>query len=621
MQNFWGLFIGVNCYKGNKWGFRDLVGAENDAKALRDFFLEIPGVAADRMVLCVGPAGTYQSPSSNRIRTCLSYLMENAQPDDRLLLFFAGHGVEWNGRHWLLAQDSHSPFQQDSKFEETSISVAHVRDELRRKFSSVVMILDACRKEPFAGRGLSANPFANRLGGLEFEGDRHTRGWAVLAACDEGQESLENRVECRGLFTSALLRCLRDFSAAPPVTITQVQGCLKRTIQVEIARLEEQYPGERIVQQPRLILDVDDEPVLIPAPGRAKEPGYLFQVIRDLSWPIKTRLGLSAPVWKRKLFLAAISFIVCGLMVIYWFIHDSHCGRGMTITSPVDGAPVSGDELFRGTRTPREWLCRCKDFLIIEPVGLRMWYVQDRLLDGPDWNLSARFGDSNTPDGTRFNVFVLSATKDLPRGPISPSSKLIDGARPSKSVQVTLKHLAAWIRISNTADLSYDVRAEQGLTRESLKGTLSGTASSGHASIFVLYRVIKDCFHSKLPVQGAAKGASIPTCEARYPETNVWKATEAIVDASGNWTASIEPQDRRFEDEKRPWLEFWQFQAVAVPDREDFRQRLPPWHLIAQETLDEIRPKRCSESVVFSPFDSGYYRSFWPTILKSACGS
>jgi hypothetical protein len=201
------------------------------------------------------------------------------------------------------------------------------------------------------------------------------------------------------------------------------------------------------------------------------------------------QINVQTPIWKRKPVVAGSVFTLGVLLVLYWFSHDRHCGEGMRITSLTDGASVMSDEVIQGTRTPREWLCRCKDYLVVEPVGLRDFYIQEKLLGGPDWSATARFGDPTTVPGTRFSVFVLSTTANLPIGALSPSSKLVEGAKRSRSVQVTLRRLAAWIRIGNTAGLVASQTAESDRTlRDEFHGIISGTASSGEASVFVLYR-------------------------------------------------------------------------------------------------------------------------------------
>src|SRR5262249_45275458 len=80
--------------------------------------------------------------------------------------------------------------------------------------------------------------------------------------------------------------------------------------------------------------------------------------------------------FNRNVVLAAGLFVLGLGTVLWWFSHDQHCGEGMQITFPADGASVGPDEVVRGIRTPREFLCRCKDYLVVEPLDVESWFVQ-----------------------------------------------------------------------------------------------------------------------------------------------------------------------------------------------------------------------------------------------------
>lgn len=132
--------------------------------------------------------------------------------------------------------------------------------------------------------------------------------------------------------------------------------------------------------------------------------------------------------------LAGVIFIAGAALAAYlWFGHDSHCGGSIAITSPAEGTEVRQKEVIRGTREPKEWFCRCKDYVVVE-VG--QWYVQGRLLEATQWSVTADFGDYDTRPGTRFSVFVLSTTADLSRGALVQSPALIATAKKSPVVGV-----------------------------------------------------------------------------------------------------------------------------------------------------------------------------------------
>ena len=99
----------------------------------------------------------------------LQKAVSKLEAGDEALFFFAGHGVEIDGRNYLLPTDIPSAQPgQESLVKGEAIAVDDVLEELQgRKPSVSVLILDACRDNPFKAYGRS-------VGG--------TRGFARIAA-------------------------------------------------------------------------------------------------------------------------------------------------------------------------------------------------------------------------------------------------------------------------------------------------------------------------------------------------------------------------------------------------------------------------------------------------------
>ena len=143
--------------------------------------------------------------------------------------------------------------------------------------------------------------------------------------------------------------------------------------------------------------------------------------------PPSSAVTTPRPFWKNQLFVAGLLVAIGALLAsLYWF-GGGHCGGNVAITWPTPGAKVERKEIVTGTKIPKAWWSRCKDYLIVEAVveDVVGWYNQGRLSDGPNWNLAATFGDANTKPNTRFNVFVLSTTENLKLGlmPISTAGR------------------------------------------------------------------------------------------------------------------------------------------------------------------------------------------------------
>lgn len=81
--------------------------------------------------------------------------LDRISPGDVAVLFFAGHGVEVGGLNFLLARDTpHLAAGQDEILKSESLSLANLLDALRARRPSVTLvIIDACRDNPFERRG------------------------------------------------------------------------------------------------------------------------------------------------------------------------------------------------------------------------------------------------------------------------------------------------------------------------------------------------------------------------------------------------------------------------------------------------------------------------------------
>jgi hypothetical protein len=141
-----------------------------------------------------------------------------------------------------------------------------------------------------------------------------------------------------------------------------------------------------------------------------------------------------------KLLVAGGVFVIGALLACFlWLGQDRYCGGSISIADPKTGSSVPHRYVVQGTREPKQWFCRrSQDYVVVEAIDLGQWYVQGRLPDGSQPSLTAVFGDKDTASGTRFSVFVLSTTETLPTGPLSQSSSLIESAKKSAPVEVTL---------------------------------------------------------------------------------------------------------------------------------------------------------------------------------------
>lgn len=99
-----------------------------------------------------------------RMRRALEDFEEDAEGADVALVFFAGHGVEIAGENRLLPVDADASSLE--RLKETSLPLEEVRDTIARVGRIGLIVLDACRDDPFGaagGGGRGAAPLQERV--------------------------------------------------------------------------------------------------------------------------------------------------------------------------------------------------------------------------------------------------------------------------------------------------------------------------------------------------------------------------------------------------------------------------------------------------------------------------
>src|SRR4030095_13222966 len=207
------LVIGVGDYDDSQINKRE--GAGNDAKAIVEALVQYAGFPRDQVRLLTSDQPAERKPTRNKILRQLSNL-RGAVPKDRLLLIaFAGHGIERGDQAYLLPSDAELS-NDVTLLEQSSINV----DKLRKRIvesgvGQVVLILDACRNDPSAGRGDADNRLTTRFTkAFNFE-DRtsEVKAFATLYATDVGSRAYEYKEKKQGYFSWALVEALKGAAA------------------------------------------------------------------------------------------------------------------------------------------------------------------------------------------------------------------------------------------------------------------------------------------------------------------------------------------------------------------------------------------------------------------------
>ncbi len=203
-QKKWAIVVGVNQYNLAP----DLSYAVEDSAALASAFRSL---GFDSIVLLNDVQPRSQQPTRELIESAIKTVVAKAKPSDLVVLAFSGHGVGIGGQSWLCPTEANLE-RPDS----TMIAVdAIVNQMLECQARQRVLLFDACRNAtPSAdGRGVGVEGLAdwkaaNRKFVPKISPPRNQE-LALLASCDDQQESYEDAQLGHGAFTHCLLESLQ----------------------------------------------------------------------------------------------------------------------------------------------------------------------------------------------------------------------------------------------------------------------------------------------------------------------------------------------------------------------------------------------------------------------------
>lgn len=211
----WALIIGVDDY-GN--GIQKLYGAVNDAKALKDALVKYANFPEEQVIVLT-TGGDGEQPTRTNILLRLFRLKERVPKDGLLLFAFSGHGVERDRKVFLLPSDALQT-RDVEELKQVAIPADTITEQIERaEIKQVLILLDACRNDPEAGKGDKDNVLTEGFRS-SFSFDAHNKGieaFATLYATSFGKRAYEFRDRetglQRGFFTWALVKGLEGGAA------------------------------------------------------------------------------------------------------------------------------------------------------------------------------------------------------------------------------------------------------------------------------------------------------------------------------------------------------------------------------------------------------------------------
>jgi hypothetical protein len=160
-----------------------------------------------------------QNVDQRAMSRALAGFYAEIQPGDRALFFYSGHGFEISGANYLLPTDVPAARANEVDLvRDAAIPVERVIDGIRERGAQVtILVLDACRDNPFAPPGTRGAPATRGLARIDAP-----EGVFVLMSAGAKQEALDrlsdNADEVNSVFTRTFLREV----AKPGRTLVQI---------------------------------------------------------------------------------------------------------------------------------------------------------------------------------------------------------------------------------------------------------------------------------------------------------------------------------------------------------------------------------------------------------------
>lgn len=237
------LVIGNDAYQN----VSPLRNARNDAQALARE-LEAAGFKVTRLL-----DGTRQT-----MNTTLDGFLQRVGKGDEVVFFFSGHGSQPSQGSPMLLPVDIQPTSERVVMRD-GVALNQVMDDLNQRARFALLIIDACRDDPFrqTSFGRSIAP-GSSLGRIE-----PPSGTMVIMAASKGQQALD-RLSDRdpvpnGLFTRELIRHMRT----PGLSASEMMRRVKTSV-------EQAAAGVNHVQRPALVDESSSDFFFYPAQGSAQ---------------------------------------------------------------------------------------------------------------------------------------------------------------------------------------------------------------------------------------------------------------------------------------------------------------------------------------------------------------
>ena len=218
----WALLVGVSQYSGQ---IQSLGFPRDDARAIKDLLVSAAGFPEDHIRLLTDNGAGDAKATKQNIMAAIDYFAPRVQPGHEVIVFLAGHGIARG--LGLQAKSFFLPVDVDAQSKESLERTAVDLEDLARKLSELKaaqfsIFIDACREDPFPGRGIKGNTMTDVMTrGLRItpaaarQADAVPPTAIVFYACQVGERAYEDPQLKHGVFTYYILEGIREVANRP----------------------------------------------------------------------------------------------------------------------------------------------------------------------------------------------------------------------------------------------------------------------------------------------------------------------------------------------------------------------------------------------------------------------
>lgn len=202
------LSIGIDSYDSYS-GFHSLKTCSNDAISVKDTLIDVPQLNADFERLFILCSKKSPFPSKGEIIKEIKKIVDLAEENDRLIIFYSGHGHRIKDDFYLVPQDAYDSEDPDALLNFNRVLDFVSASDAKQK----IIILDACLSGPkFEEKKLLPAKYSKK-----FLADylKNTKGTVVLSSSTGDQASFTKSPNPKlSLFTHYFIQALQGDPAA-----------------------------------------------------------------------------------------------------------------------------------------------------------------------------------------------------------------------------------------------------------------------------------------------------------------------------------------------------------------------------------------------------------------------